>query len=219
VSEGRHGLWILPGAGQVPLQQLELATGLPTPAPARGGLQPVSPGGQTRPGLDELLAERPDLMARHEQLVCRAGGPRACHYWLGSINGDTGHGELHLRYDTGLDGARRAWVEYAHRIAFVRDWGPLNPGESVRHGCDEYSCCNGAHLVAGAGSSQNTRDWWQRRNDWGNPLTDRRGPQGRAVAIRNAILTAGPDPARQWAAASAAAAEGLPPWRQPDLFG
>jgi hypothetical protein len=219
VSAGHPGLWILPGAGQVQPQQLELGTGLPTPVAPRAVLQPVAAGGQPRPGLDELLASRPDLVARHEQLVCRAGGPRACHYWLGSINGDTGHGELHLRYDTGLDGARRAWVEYAHRIAFVRDWGPLNPGESVRHGCDEYSCCNGAHLVAGAGSSQNTREWWQRRRDAASPLSDRRGPQGRAVAIRDAILAAGPDPAAQCAAASAAAGEGLPPWRQPHLFG
>ena len=38
--------------------------------------------------------------------------------------------------------------------------------------------------------AENIRDYLARRRDPYSPLNDRRGPRGRAVAIRNAILAA-----------------------------
>ena len=64
----------------------------------------------------------------------------------------------------------------------------------IRHGCDEPSCQAAGHLGAGP-PGDNARDYLARRQDPYSPLNDRRGPRGRAVAIRNAILAAlGKDP-------------------------
>src|SRR5262249_53210748 len=59
----------------------------------------------------------------------------------------------------------------------------------IRHRCDEPSCQAAGHLAAGS-AADNAHDYLARRQDPYSPLTDRRGPRGRAVAIRNAILAA-----------------------------
>ncbi len=59
---------------------------------------------------------------------------------------------------------------------------------------------------------------WETRGDPASPLTDRRGPRGRALAIRQAIKAAGTDPSAQLAAARAAAEAGMPEWRQLSLL-
>ena len=59
----------------------------------------------------------------------------------------------------------------------------------IRHTCDESACCNPAHWVLGT-RKDNAADYTARRNDPFSPLADRRGPAGRARAIRDAILRA-----------------------------
>ncbi len=82
----------------------------------------------------------------------------------------------------------------------------------VRHRCDEPSCQAAGHLVAGS-PAENSRDYLARRRDPYSPLSDRRGPRGRAVAIRGAILTAlaeGASLGEIEAAIEAASAAGIP---------
>lgn len=97
----------------------------------------------------------------------------------------------------------------AHRYSFQRANGPVDPGEVLRHGCDEASCQEPSHIVEGT-AADNYWDWHRRRHRRGGPLRDVRGAAGRARAIRDAILAAGGDPACQEAAALAAAAAGDP---------
>jgi hypothetical protein len=59
----------------------------------------------------------------------------------------------------------------------------------IRHRCDEPSCQAAGHLAAGS-PADNFHDYLARRRDPYSPLNDRRGPRGRAAAIRNAILAA-----------------------------
>lgn len=56
------------------------------------------------------------------------------------------------------------------------------------HRCDEASCMEMTHWVAGTVQA-NTTDWSVRRHSPGSPLRDTRGPRGRALALRNAALT------------------------------
>jgi len=68
------------------------------------------------------------------------------------------------------------------------------------------------HLAAGS-PAENSRDYLARRADPYWPLSDRRGPRGRAVAIRNAILAALAEDASLGeieAAIEAASAAGIP---------
>lgn len=143
--------------------------------------------------------------SRFESKVFRAGGPEACHPWLGAIS-STGHG----KFQTGskLDGT--AVVVTAHRWVYERENGPV-PGLHVRHDCDEYICQNPRHLVIGT-TADNSEDYVRRRHRTSGPLVDVRGPAGRGRAIRAAILSA-PNDAAALVAWQAAAAAGDP---QPD---
>jgi len=72
--------------------------------------------------------------------------------------------------------------------------GLLRPGRDgrlpvIRHTCDESACCNPSHWVLGT-KKDNAADYAARRKDPFSPLADRRGPAGRARAIRDAILHA-----------------------------
>jgi hypothetical protein len=59
----------------------------------------------------------------------------------------------------------------------------------IRHTCDESACCNPAHWILGT-RADNAADYHDRKSDPLDPLADRRGPAGRARAIRDAILAA-----------------------------
>jgi hypothetical protein len=93
--------------------------------------------------------------------------------------------------------------------------GPIRPrpGEDpvIAHTCDETSCQNPAYweLVP---REVNAADYRARRWRTGSPLADIRGPEGRAVAIREAIraaLAVGADEAGVDAAIADACAAGL----------
>ena len=59
----------------------------------------------------------------------------------------------------------------------------------IRHRCDETSCQNWDDLLIGT-QPDNVRDYRARRGREDGPLADHRGARGRAVAIRDAIMTA-----------------------------
>lgn len=70
--------------------------------------------------------------------------------WTGTIAAN-GYGVLTV------DGARL----YAHRVAHETETRPLEPGELVRHSCDNPPCVNPAHLSRGT-PLDNTRDKMER---------------------------------------------------------
>ncbi|MFI1869681.1 hypothetical protein [Streptomyces jumonjinensis] len=141
--------------------------------------------------------------------------PEQCAFWTGAIS-SSGHGKLRA-------GARKAGtsrVVTAHVLGFVIAYGPqaLAPGHVVRHLCDESSCQQPAHWAAGE-RLDNIRDYYARSHRAGHALGDVRGPDGRAAAIRSAILTARATGADVEAAIAAAIAEGNPSGaRQDTLF-
>lgn len=134
-------------------------------------------------------------------------GPDQCWYWLGAIS-STGHGKL--RASSRACGVSR--VVTAHVYGYQFHNGPLEakPGDDpvISHRCDEASCQNPAHWRLGT-RAENSVEYVERRRWAGGPLSDVRGAQGRALAVRDAILTARSSGADIEAAIAAALAEGL----------
>lgn len=75
----------------------------------------------------------------------------SCWVWQGKRN-ERGYGKMVSR---GRD-------LYAHRVSFEMHFRALAPGEVVRHRCDNTSCVNPAHLLAGT-QADNMSDMHQRR--------------------------------------------------------
>lgn len=151
------------------------------------------------------LAADPDTVKRYRSRT-HYRGPDRCAYWTGAIS-DSGHGKL--RAGSRTTGTSR--VVTAHVLGWVIEHGleGLAAGDVVRHTCDEPSCQLPAHWIPGA-RLQNVRDYYARSRQAGHALADVRGPQGRAVAIRDAILTAQATGADVEAALAAAIAAGNP---------
>ncbi|MEU0289293.1 hypothetical protein [Streptomyces sp. NPDC006147] len=152
----------------------------------------------------QSLAADPSTIARYEAKVYR-GGPTDCHWWLGAIS-DSGHGKLRA----GSRPAGTSRVVSAHVLGWAIRHGTdaLRGGAVViRHICDETSCQNPEHWMAGD-RLQNILDFQARRNLSGHALADVRGAAGRAVAVRDAILAAAPG--READAIAAALAAGHP---------
>jgi hypothetical protein len=138
----------------------------------------------------KVLLEDPETQVRYFSKIHRREIPGACWYWTGAIS-DTGHGKLHAGTRTAGDrpGSR---VVASHVYGYQLSRGPLRPGPDgklpvIRHVCDESSCHNPAHWITGT-VADNAADYAARALLPGSPLTDRRGPAGRARAIRDAIL-------------------------------
>lgn len=72
----------------------------------------------------------------------KSDGPDGCWLWTGSVNPETGYGDV--SFDT-ADGKKRTT---AHRRAFTLTYG--DPGKlSVLHKCDTPLCGQPAHLFSG----------------------------------------------------------------------
>jgi hypothetical protein len=89
-----------------------------------------------------------------ERLAARTDRLGDCWVWTGRTN-NHGYGQMVVR-----DGDRYV-LRYTHRLAFEVAVRPLEPGEEVRHTCDNPPCCNPAHLVAGT-RDDNMRDMVER---------------------------------------------------------
>jgi hypothetical protein len=133
----------------------------------------------------QLLGDAPTVAAYHARVHRR--GPGEHWFWLGPISG-TGGAKLRVRAAIG------GGVIAAPVLGWQLSRGPLRPGADgrlpvIRHTCDESACCNPAHWVLGT-RNDNAADYTARKDGPPGPLADRRGPAGRARAIRDAIRCA-----------------------------
>jgi hypothetical protein len=144
-------------------------------------------------------------------------GPGQCAFFLGAL-GSGGHGRFRAGTRRAVADRPGSLVVPAHIYGYVLSRGVPAPDPVtgclpvIRHRCDEPSCQAALHLAAGS-PAENSRDYLARRADPYSPLSDRRGPRGRAVAIRGAILAALAEDASLGeieAAIEAASAAGIP---------
>lgn len=128
------------------------------------------------------LLAAPGIRERYDALVSHGRLSRGCRPWLGALSG-AGHGRFWL----GLRPDGRDLVMVAHRVGFALTFGVdvLQAAQAIRHICDEPSCQEPTHWLAGT-IQENTAEWATRRHIPGSPLRDMRGPRGRAEALRYA---------------------------------
>lgn len=79
-------------------------------------------------------------------------GPDACWNWHGSVNIQTGYGQL----------AVNKRLRYAHRLSFVIHHGKIDENRLVIHSCDNRRCVNPKHLSQG--THQDNRDDAKQKN-------------------------------------------------------
>ncbi len=132
-----------------------------------------------------LLADAQTVAAYHARVYRR--GPGEHWFWLGPIS-DSGGAKLRVRAAMG------GGVIAAPVLGWQLCRGLLRRGRDgrlpvIRHTCDESACCNPSHWVLGT-RKDNAADYTARKNDPFSPLADRRGPAGRARAVRDVILLA-----------------------------
>jgi hypothetical protein len=139
------------------------------------------------------LAEDAEARARYFSKVYWRG-PGQCAFFLGALSSG-GHGRFRAGTRRVVADRPASLVVPAHVYGYVLSRGVPRPDPVtgvlpvIRHRCDEPSCQAAAHLAAGS-PGDNAQDYRARRGDPYSPLNDRRGPRGRAVAIRNAVLAA-----------------------------
>jgi hypothetical protein len=132
-----------------------------------------------------LLGDAETVASYHARVHRR--GPGEHWFWLGPISGSGG---AKLRVRAGMGGG----VIAAPVLGWQLSRGLLRSRRNgrlpvIRHTCDESACCNPTHWVLGT-KKDNAADYTARKKDPLSPLADRRGPAGRARAIRDAILRA-----------------------------
>jgi HNH endonuclease len=107
--------------------------------------------------------------------------PGGCQHWIAAI-GDDGYG----RFQAGSGPTAR--TVRAHRWAFEVSTGLHPARRALLHACDETGCVALDHLVVGT-QAENVAAMHRRGRGWRRHTgrTDRRGPAGRARAIRAAL--------------------------------
>ena len=141
----------------------------------------------------QALAADTDARARYYSKIYWRG-PGQCAFFLGALSSG-GHGRFRAGTRRAVADRPASLVVPAHVFGYVLSRGIPRPDPVagllpvIRHRCDEPSCQAAGHLAAGS-PADNIHDYLARRRDPYSPLNDRRGPRGRAVAIRNAILAA-----------------------------
>jgi hypothetical protein len=76
--------------------------------------------------------------------------PDQCWPWL-AFKSERGYGRITITSPNGNK------VYYAHRVAYVKKYGPFPWKFEVCHSCDKPSCCNPNHLFLGT-QLENIRD-------------------------------------------------------------
>jgi hypothetical protein len=132
-----------------------------------------------------LLADPATVAAYHSRVYRRGADDH--WFWLGAISED---GQAKLRVPRAM-GDR---VIAAPVLGWQVSRGALKPERDgrlpvIRHTCDESACLNPGHWVLGT-RKDNMADYTARKDDPFGALSDRRGPAGRARAIRDAIIAA-----------------------------
>jgi len=141
----------------------------------------------------QALAGDTEARARYYSKVYWRG-PGQCAFFLGALSSG-GHGRFRAGTRRAVADRPASLVVPAHVYGYVLSRGIPGPDPAtgllpvIRHRCDEPSCQAAGHLAAGS-PAENINDYLARRRDPYSPLNDRRGPRGRSVAIRNAILAA-----------------------------
>jgi hypothetical protein len=169
--------------------------------------------GRMPPDLWAALLDDAKSRARVHEKVYRRG-PGQCHYWLGTLS-SSGHGRVRLGVRTASALRPVSVVVAVHVYLYQESRGLLRPlpGGSypvVRGRCGEPSCLNPIHLAAGTAAASAAAIAARGTT---SPAADIRGAQGRAMAIRNAIVGAiagGATPAEIEVGIEAVAAAGIP---------
>lgn len=126
----------------------------------------------------EIIADPATAVRYHGQIWRGAGH----WWWIGALDG-SGHGSIWAQ-GRQLSAHALGW-QLSHGLA------QLVAGEMpvIRHACDNASCQRPECLRAGT-AADNAADYRLRRWRTGSPLADTRGARGRAVAVREAIVSA-----------------------------
>jgi hypothetical protein len=141
----------------------------------------VGTGGMIRVGMQDWCAAEcdPAVVERYRAKLVVVPGSE-CLWWKGAISGG-GHGRFYIR-----DGL----VVIAHRFAYALEVGvaALRAAPTLAHRCDNPLCQRvGPEHVVASTPTRNRREWAERRHIAGLPLSDPRGPRGRAESLRNLL--------------------------------
>ncbi len=115
--------------------------------------------------------------------------PGGCHHWVGAI-GDDGYG----RFQAGSGPGARTVRPHVRLFELTHGLRPV--GVPLLHSCDETGCVAVAHLSVGT-QALNVAQMHHRGRSYRRhtSVVDRRGPAGRARAIRAALAGGWDQPA------------------------